>query len=76
MVEEEQEVFDEIMADGGAALAEASMRNLVLNVHGENVGGNSEGLNMFDVVYEDVLDDEEDDDEFVDLFLSSGPLVA
>lgn len=51
MMEEEWEIFEEIMDDGAGALAEALMENWVLQVPG---APNVE-LQMHEVVFEDVL---------------------
>lgn len=64
MVNEEQEVFEKIMEDGGVVLANEFMHNLVINGNGEHDGD----LNLFDVVYEDELNDIEDEDDLFDLF--------
>lgn len=60
MVEEEWEAFEEILADGGGALAENILVNLNIHVPGDE-------LQLHDVVFEEELEDDEDDDLF-DLF--------
>lgn len=64
MVEEEWEVFEEIMDDGAGILADAFMANLVLHVP---VAQNDE-IQMQDVVFEEELLDESDEDDLFDLF--------
>lgn len=61
MVPEEWNVFQEILADGGGVLAENFMVNLNIHVPGDE-------LQLHDVVFEDELDDEEDEDDLFDLF--------
>lgn len=59
MVDEEWEALDDILEDGGGALAEASMANMVIQAPGGNAAPQ-----MHDVVYEEELvaeSDEEDD---------------
>lgn len=66
MVDEEWEVFDDIMADGAGILAQAFMNNLVLQAPGVQ---NPEPQ-LHDVVFEDELlgESDEEDDELFDLF--------
>lgn len=64
MVEDQQKVFEEILKDGGAVLAEAFMQNMVLSGN----GGNNEELHLYDVVYEDMVNDVKDEDELFDHF--------
>lgn len=51
MVEEEWNVFEEIMAEGAGELAEEFMVNLNIQVPGDE-------LQLHDVVYEDELEDD------------------
>lgn len=51
MVEEEWEIFEEVMEDGAAALADAFIENLVLQVPG---APNAE-LQMHDLVFDFLL---------------------
>lgn len=66
MVEEEWEVFEEIMDDGAGILADAFMANLVL----QGPGVQNEGPQMQDVVFEEeiVADSDEDEDDLFDFF--------
>lgn len=64
MVDEEWEVFEEIMDDGAGVLAYAFMDNLVLHVpRAQNVE-----IQMHDVVFEDELNEETNEDDLFDLF--------
>lgn len=66
MVDEEWQVFDEIMDDGAGILAQAFMDNLVL----QGPGVQNEEPKIQDVVFEDeiLLDSEEEDEDLFDLF--------
>lgn len=66
MVDEEREVFDDIMVDGSGVLAQAFMANLVL----QDPGVQNEEPQIQDVVCEVVflMDFDEDDDDLFDLF--------
>lgn len=64
MVQEEWEIFEEIMDDGAAELADAFMENLVLQVPS---APNNE-LQMHDVVFEDVLIEETDEEDLFEIF--------
>lgn len=67
MVEEECEVFDEIMEDGVGLLANVFMNNLVL----QGPAAQNDEPQMQDVMFENELlpdTDEEDDDDLFDLF--------
>lgn len=54
------ECFEEIIADGGGALAENFMVNLNIHVPGDE-------LQLHDVVFEDEFEEDEEDDLFFDL---------
>lgn len=64
IVEEEWEIFEEILDDGADALAEAFMENLVLQVPG---APNAEPQ-MHNVMFEDVLLEDTDDEDLFYLF--------
>lgn len=64
MVEEEWKIFEEIIDDGAGALVEPFMENLVLQVP----GAPNAGLQMHDVVYKDVLEEDTDEEDLFDLF--------
>lgn len=58
------EIFEEILDDGAAELADPFMENLVLQVPG---APNAE-LKMHDVVFEDMLLEDTDEEDLFDLF--------
>lgn len=66
MVEEEWEVFEEIMEDGAGLLADVFMTNLVL----QGPGVQNEDPQMQDVMFENELlpESDEDDENLFDLF--------
>lgn len=67
MLDEEWEVFEEIMEDGAGMLADTFMTNLVLHINGQP----NNPPQMHDVVFEDELMGscgEDDDDDLFDLF--------
>lgn len=64
MVEEEWEIFEEILDDGADALEETFMENLVLQVPG---APNAEPQ-MHNVMFEDVLLEDTDDEDLFYLF--------
>lgn len=68
-MKEEQVIFEDIMEDRGAVLTETFMHNLVINAHGKN----KDKLHMFDVVYKDVLDD--DEKNMISLISSNSPTI-
>lgn len=51
MVEEEEEIFEEIMEDGGGELAEAFMANVIIQAPGVGDGNPQ----LHDVVFEEQL---------------------
>lgn len=59
---EEKEVFEEVMEDGGGALAEAFMANVLIQVPGLA----NEDLQLHEVVFEEELEE-----DLFDLFQSS-----
>lgn len=66
MVQEELEVFEEIMDDGAGVLADAFMQNLVL----QPLGAHHEEPQMEDVLFQEeiLFDSDEDEDDLFDLF--------
>lgn len=52
------------MEDEGVVLTNEFIQNMVINGNGGHIGE----LNLFDVVYEDELNDIEDKDDLFDLF--------
>lgn len=64
MVEEEWEIFEEILDDGAGELAEVFMKNLLLQVP---CVPNAE-LQMHDVVFEGVMIEDTDEDDLFEIF--------